>query len=96
MFPFPDSVPATNVLQALVADAAIILSASFVRRRYFSPLSDIPGPFFASFSASLWHLWQIWKGHVEAAVIEQHRKHGSSVSTPGPYDRDRPTADGEY
>jgi hypothetical protein len=44
----------------------------------------------------LWHLWQIWKGHVEAAVIEQHHKHGPSVSTPGPCDRDRPSADSEY
>jgi hypothetical protein len=78
MLALPDSLSATNAVQALVAAAAIILSAGFVRRRYFSPLSDIPGPFVASFSASLWHLWQIWKGHVEAAVIDQHHKHGPS------------------
>jgi hypothetical protein len=75
---FPESLPATGVLQALVAAAAITICAGFVRRRYFSPLSDIPGPFVASFSASLWHLWHIWKGHVEVAVIEQHQKHGPS------------------
>lgn len=47
----------------------------FVKRRYFSSISDIPGPFAASFSL-LWQLWQIVKGHTEVATIEQHRKHG--------------------
>ena len=80
----PEFASAMGVLQALFAATAIVLGAIFVRRRYYSPLSDIPGPFVASFSASLWHLWHILKGHIEIAVTEQHRKHGLSASTFAP------------
>lgn len=46
-----------------------------IRRRYFSAISDIPGPFLASFS-SLWEIWEIIAGHVEVTVIALHEKHG--------------------
>jgi hypothetical protein len=81
---FPESLSTLSILQALIAAAAITLVSVFVRRRYCSPLSHIPGPFVASFSASLWHLWHILKGHVE---VEQHHKHGPLVSALGLYDR---------
>ncbi|KAH7346364.1 cytochrome P450 [Rhexocercosporidium sp. MPI-PUGE-AT-0058] len=68
-----------SVLLVILAAAAVVLSTTFIRRRYFSPLSNIPGPFVASFSASLWHLWHIYTGHVEEAVIKQHQKHGTFV-----------------
>ncbi|CZS96692.1 related to cytochrome P450 oxidoreductase [Rhynchosporium graminicola] len=68
-----------SVLLGILATVAFVLSTTFVRRRYFSTLSNIPGPFVASFSASLWHLWHIFTGHVEEAVIEQHQKHGTFV-----------------
>jgi len=66
-----------TVIQVILAAAAVLLGTTFVKRRYFSPLSNIPGPIVASFSASLWHLWHIYTGHVEEAVIKQHKKHGS-------------------
>lgn len=58
---------ATTILLGVVGVA--------IRRRYLSALSDIPGPFLASFSL-LWQLWQIVGRHTERAVIEQHKKHG--------------------
>lgn len=70
---------AMSIVQSLLAVVAVVLTAVLVRRRYFSPLSDIPGPFVASFSASLWQLYHILTGHIEVAVIELHRKHGSSI-----------------
>lgn len=69
-------------VQALGAAIALFLGALFVRRRYFSPLSDFPGPFVASFTSSWWHLWHIFKGHTEAAIVELHQNHGSSI---GPF-----------
>ncbi|KAF1812842.1 cytochrome P450 [Eremomyces bilateralis CBS 781.70] len=49
-----------------------------VRRRYFSSVSDIPGPFLASFS-KLWQLYHVWDGHTEAATLKAHEKYGKFV-----------------
>lgn len=46
-----------------------------VRRRYFSSISDIPGPFLGSFSV-LWQIVHAIKGHTEEETIAEHRKHG--------------------
>jgi hypothetical protein len=53
----------------------------FIRRRYFSSISDIPGPFLGSFSV-LWQIVHAIKGHTEEATIAEHKKHGkhSSIS----------------
>jgi hypothetical protein len=76
---FEEAFRGVTILHALGATTSLLLALVFVRRRYFSPLSDIPGPFVASFTTSLWQLWHILKGHTEVAVIELHRKHGSPV-----------------
>ncbi|KAF2837252.1 cytochrome P450 [Patellaria atrata CBS 101060] len=56
----------------------LFLLLIFVKRRYFSPISDIPGPFSASFG----HWWQ-WrrtlKGGTEKETIALHQKHGNFV-----------------
>ncbi|KFY32922.1 hypothetical protein V495_08597 [Pseudogymnoascus sp. VKM F-4514 (FW-929)] len=49
-----------------------------IRRRYFSAISDIPGPFLASFSV-LWEVWEVVAGHIEVTVIALHKKHGHFV-----------------
>lgn len=54
--------------------AAVVFLVS-VRRRYLSPISQIPGPFLASFSR-LWHLGQIWSGKQNLKLIEQHDRYG--------------------
>ncbi|KAF2808681.1 cytochrome P450 [Mytilinidion resinicola] len=49
-----------------------------IRRRYFSSISDIPGPFVASFSV-LWEIWSIIGGHIEFKTIALHEKLGYFV-----------------
>lgn len=56
----------------------IVLLLMAVRRRYLSPLSQIPGPFLASFSR-LWHLRQILNGDQNLALIRAHDKYGHFV-----------------
>lgn len=61
--------------QALAGIIAII-----VWRKYFYTISDVPGPFFASFTR-LWHLVQVHEGDQNLRMIELHDKHGRF--TPG-------------
>ncbi|KAF2497888.1 benzoate 4-monooxygenase cytochrome P450 [Lophium mytilinum] len=62
--------------------AGILLFASIlvvaIRRRYFSSISDIPGPFLASFSV-LWEVWSIIGGRIEFKTIALHEKLGYFV-----------------
>lgn len=61
---------------ALVFGASLVFVAlTIIRRRWFSSISDIPGPFLGSFSV-LWQIKHSIKGHTEQATIEEHQKHG--------------------
>ena len=61
----------------LVTCTVIVL----VRQRYFSPISDVPGPFLASFGTG-WQLWHVFKGRSEEAIYDLHLKYGkNSVSS---------------
>ncbi|KAI0127595.1 cytochrome P450 [Xylariales sp. AK1849] len=74
--------PSTWSRQSIAVQALIlvgtVISLTIVRRRYFSPISSVPGPFLASFSR-LWHLRQIWRGDQQIAVAKQHEKYGPFV-----------------
>lgn len=60
----------------LVANVVVTsLVLIFVRRRWFSSISDIPGPFLGSFSI-IWQILHAIKGHTEEETIAEHRKHG--------------------
>ncbi|ROW02698.1 hypothetical protein VSDG_01937 [Cytospora chrysosperma] len=56
----------------------ICIFTLLVRRIYFSPLSDIPGPFVASFTR-LWHMHRILKGDQNLELIRLHDRHGHFV-----------------
>lgn len=58
--------------------AIVALLSIVVYRRYFSPLSDIPGPFWASFSR-LWHLRITIQGNQNEQLTEAHEKYGHFV-----------------
>lgn len=45
-------------------------------RRYLSTISDIPGPFLASFTR-LWHMMIILEGDQNLELIRLHEKHGN-------------------
>ena len=68
-----------TIFQVVVLVVTLMFTVG-IRRRYFSPLSSIPGPFLASFSR-LWHLRQIWRGDQHIALAEQHEKHGTEKQT---------------
>ncbi|KAH8648146.1 cytochrome P450 [Tricladium varicosporioides] len=64
---------------ALVSGAGLaFIALTLVRRRWFSSISDIPGPFLGSFSV-LWQIFHAIKGHTEQATIVEHRKHGDFI-----------------
>jgi hypothetical protein len=72
-----------NLLAALgfpwataVAASVVVLGVG-VRRRYFSPISDVPGPFWGSVSL-LWQLHKIFTKHTERATIDAHKRWGTS------------------
>lgn len=59
----------------------VLLFVSYViYLRFFSPLSSIPGPFFASVSR-LWLLKHSWDGDMHRTMITLHAKHGNLVRT---------------
>ncbi|KAL2794547.1 cytochrome P450 [Aspergillus keveii] len=57
---------------------ALALVVRVIYRRYWTPIRDIPGPFFASFG-SLWKVHHVVKGHTEEEIIKLHKKHGYFV-----------------
>ncbi|EFY94948.2 cytochrome P450 [Metarhizium robertsii] len=57
---------------------ALVLVATAVLRRYFSAISDVPGPFWASITR-LWHIYYIYNGDHNTRVMELHEKHGHFV-----------------
>lgn len=61
-------------IQAALLIASIVV-LTVIRRRFFSPISSIPGPFLASITR-LWHLRQVASGKQNLELIEQHDKHG--------------------
>lgn len=64
--------------QNIITTVLVVLVAIAVRRRYFSPLSDVPGPFLASISR-LWHIVHIIKGRVSQDILELHDQYGPFV-----------------
>lgn len=72
-----------NLLAALSLPRALAIAASVValwtavRRRYFSPISDVPGPFWGSVSL-FWQLHKIFTKHTERATIDAHKRWGMS------------------
>lgn len=76
----------------LLSLSLLLLVLFALKRRYITPIRDVPGPLFASFS-DLWKLWHIPTGHIEKEIIALHKKHGMqlhySFMTRGPI---RPTS----
>src|SRR5689334_9501028 len=65
-------------LRSLIGIIVVTVATVAVKRRYFSSLSDIPGPFLASFSR-LWQIITLIKGDSLNDFYNLHQKHGSFV-----------------
>ncbi|KAK3986012.1 benzoate 4-monooxygenase cytochrome P450 [Cladorrhinum sp. PSN332] len=62
----------------IIGLTSIALFTLFTWRRCFSSISDIPGPFAASFTR-IWHILRILKGDQNLELIRLHDKHGHFV-----------------
>lgn len=62
----------------LVTGLVVFCTATALRRRYYSHLSDIPGPFWASITR-LWHVWVILQGKQNLRLRALHDEHGPFV-----------------
>lgn len=78
------SVPSINELSVLNVLAYFIIAISgicfLLWQRYFSPISDIPGPRLASFG-TCFQLWEIYKGKINDTLVQLHRNHGRYLTT---------------
>ncbi|KXJ96464.1 cytochrome P450 [Microdochium bolleyi] len=63
---------------ALVAVVGLLLGLAALRRRYLSPISHVPGPFWASITR-LWHVTKIIGGKQNYTLLDLHEKHGYFV-----------------
>ena len=68
-----------QVLGALLLFFSAFIVVAVIRRIYFSPISDIPGPLVARFSI-LWQLWVTATGQLGPAIVALHKKHGNEQS----------------
>jgi hypothetical protein len=67
-----------NIVATWLVVAALLLLNVAAYRFFFSPISDVPGPFGASVTR-LWHVFHIFKGDNNLQAIALHEKHGHFV-----------------
>ncbi|KEF56776.1 uncharacterized protein A1O9_06966 [Exophiala aquamarina CBS 119918] len=81
--------PATVSLVILVLLVAV---AFRIWRALVTPLRDLPGPVFASFTR-LWYLKNVWRGDFEKVNVKLHERYGPIVRiAPNEYSIDDPEA----
>ena len=76
-----------GLVQALISPLVLFVSLVFIRQRYFSVISDIPGPYLGTFG-TCFQLWEISKGRINQRLAQLHTELG--MTTPKFY---RPAAD---
>ncbi|MAD81870.1 MAG: hypothetical protein CL912_02810 [Deltaproteobacteria bacterium] len=64
--------------RGLIAGVALMLVSVALHRHYFSDLSNVPGPFWASITR-LWHVWYILNGKQNLHLKALHEKYGHFV-----------------
>ena len=57
----------------------VVILTSVLRQRYFSVISDIPGPILSS-CGTLFQLWEIYRGRINERIARLHLEHGMCVS----------------
>lgn len=73
-----NSIPARDIPTIMSSVASLFIVwflGSCIWYRYLSPISDIPGPFLASFSR-LWLIQSLLRGKSATELSELHEKHG--------------------
>lgn len=70
--------PAFSVYYSSSALVLVVLACTVIRRRYFSPIKDVPGPFLASITR-LHHVYHIYMGKQSHWVTKLHEEYGPCV-----------------
>lgn len=73
----------TGTLQFVSYGLALLILSILIRQRYFSAVSDIPGPFLGTFG-TCFQLWEICRGRINERIRQLHQKHGIHPSTKHP------------
>ncbi|MCJ1320054.1 hypothetical protein MMC15_005390 [Xylographa vitiligo] len=73
-----DHTGSSYVVAAVVSLGFASLLGLAIQRRYLSTISDIPGPFWASFS-TFWQVWHLIKGHIQEDSLHLHHTYGHFV-----------------
>lgn len=64
--------------QGVAIQLLVLITSVALYRRYFAPLSGVPGPFWASVTR-LWQVKHIFQGDQNLLAIALHKKHGHFV-----------------
>lgn len=76
--PLFSHVDLASILQGLAAGLIVYVLGLIAYNRFFHPLKDIPGPFFASIS-SLWYFRAVRYGRGQDYQLPIHKKYGPFV-----------------
>lgn len=67
-----------SVYYSSIALVLVFLASTVIRRRYFSPIKDVPGPFLASITR-LCHVYHIYQGKQSHWITKLHEDYGPFV-----------------
>ena len=75
-----------SLLQLVSSGLALLILSVFIRQRYFSIISDIPGPALGTFG-TCFQLWEIFRGRINEKILQLHQEYGmnQSIKLPSPF-----------
>ena len=62
--------------QLVLYGLPLLILSVFIQQRYFSIISDIPGPVLGTFG-TCFQLWEIYRGRINEKLAQLHGKHGT-------------------
>ena len=68
-----------GLVQAVISGMVLFVSLVFVRQRYFSVISDIPGPLLGTFG-TCFQLWEIVRGRINRRLAQLHKELGMTTA----------------
>lgn len=72
-----------SLLQFVSSGLVLLILSVCIRQRFFSAISDIPGPFLGTFG-TCFQLWEICKGRINEKILQLHQEYGTSHHTKFP------------
>ena len=66
-----------NLLQFVSTGLVLLILSIFIRQRFFSAISDIPGPVLGTFG-TCFQLWEVCRGRINEKILQLHQEYGMS------------------